>query len=181
MFFNITDSNFIYFFHLKIIMGYSIMTPFETKEAQQKMLEFLKQNYKSPNELAGKDCYKFTRGPADDLSYGSEEEAFLIGFDYSSSGFEREYVHRMCSWMAMMDGKKKKFRERELPFMIYDGCDNVALAPEKMSIDHRVVSDTGFWPWKEQFPLNLLGSKKLSKVIENELQRLTDLYKKSDI
>lgn len=160
------------------------MTPFESKEIQQKMLDFLKQNYKSPNALTGKDCFNFTRGPTDDLSYGSEEENFLVGFDYSGGGFEREYVHRMCSWMAMMDGKKKRFGDREFPFMIYDGCEDIALAAKKIeeSIDHRVVSDTGFWPWTEQFPLfDRAEIGAFNRKIKDELQCLTDLYKKSDI
>lgn len=157
------------------------MTPFE-KEKQHKMLEFLAGHFKSLSDLTGRKDYVDTRGPTDHLSYGSDEERFVIGFDYSGGGFDREYVHRVCAWMALIDGKRKKFNDRELPYVIYDGCEDIAIVQKKISkdIDHIVVDENGFHPMERDLLSLLVDSvefRRTNSIMKKEFQRLTQAYK----
>jgi hypothetical protein len=163
-------------------MGYSIMTPFE-EEKQQKMLKFLAEQFKSLNDLTGEKKYVYLRGPTDDLSYDADdEEKFVIGFDYSGGDFDRAYAHRMCTWMALMDGKRKSFEGKKFPFIIYDGCEDIAVVQNKISksIDHIIVDENGFYPLERDTTALLIESAKFSitnNIMKNELRRLTETYK----
>ena len=157
------------------------MTPFE-EEKQQKMLKFLAEHFKSLNGLTGEKKYVYLRGPTDDLSYGADEEKFVIGFDYSGSDFDRAYAHRMCTWMALMDGKRKSFEGRDLPFIIYDGCEDIAVVQKKISksIDHTVVDEDGFYPLERDMamlPIESAEFSRINSIMKTELQRLTEKYK----
>lgn len=163
-------------------MGYSIMTPFENERVRQQMLGFLGKNFRSPNELTGMTCYEYTSEPRTDVSYDSEEELFVIGFDYHGSGLGREYPYLICSWMAMMNGKRKDFGEiKDCPYIIYDGNEDIALVRHNLtSLDCQVVDENGFWPIKstefnrEEQP----KADALNLLVQNELKRLSKLYQK---
>lgn len=162
------------------------MTPFSNKESQKKMLEFLKRNYKDANTLTGKDYYLYASDPTTNLSY-SPKRGILIGFNYNAHGFEREYIFQICSWMAMVAGKTKKFEGKDLQFIIYDGVEDIVIAREKIEfkkgVDQRIVDEFGFCQSVFASPLICEfedgGAEAAAKIIRNQLIELTDLYKKA--
>jgi hypothetical protein len=125
--------------------------------------------------------------PTNKLSYTSEEDVQVIGFDYNSSGLKRTHYFVMCYWMAVTNGKRKLFGESLRPYVIYDGAEEMVLfINEKANkdFDYVEVNETGFRanPELKQHKkmLDFLGKKHLRKLrlidslIEKELQRLTD-------
>lgn len=155
------------------------MTPFE-EEKQQKMLKFLAEHFKSLNDLTREKKYVYTRGPTDDLSYGPKKEKSVIGFDYTGGDFGRAYAHRMCTWMALIDGKRKIFKGQTLPFIIYDGDEDILVVQKKMSqdIDHVVVDENGFYPMEQDMATLLISEfRRINSIMKTELQRLTEIYK----
>lgn len=165
-------------------MGYSIMTPFKSRKSQQKMLDFLTENFRGAHELSGKDYHKYLRGPIvnKDISYGSRKERNIIGFDYTGVGFCREYGFRICSWMAVTEGKRKIVGGREIPFMIYDGEEDILLLREQPIGERRedcvVTDEVGFYQLHETFFEPELSRKDADKLIQEELNRLSKLYRK---
>ena len=170
-------------------MGYSVMASFLNMESKDQMFDFLKENYKDANTLTGKTYYNFARGPTDDLSY-APKKGFFLGFDYNTSGFEREYAFQLCSWMAKTAGKTTKFAKKELPFIVYDGIENIALCEEGITlpktISQRVVDKYGFCSSSPAFTsfarLEFQDSKDVEEakdIIKNELIRLTNVYKEN--
>ncbi len=162
-------------------MGYSIVTPFENESTQQQMLIFLNQNFRTLNKLTGKTHYDHVTPPITDVSYDSDEESFVIGFDYNASGLEREYPYLICFWMAMMAGKKKDFDTvKDCPYIIYDGVEEIVLIRSKIAGFHQsqVVDENGFCP----IGLEMLTHEErpeadsLNSLVQNELRRLTGLY-----
>lgn len=157
-------------------MGYSIMTPFESIEKRDAMMEFLNKNYKKLDEIM--DNYKdYTRGPVFETSYGGDVMSPKIGFDYGSGcDLERDYVIRICSWMALMSGAQKEFQvngeKMRLPYLNYDGSEEWALIVSKeQSVDAIAVDKYGFRPIETPIISNKFFARMLKKKLDKELRR----------
>lgn len=104
-------------------MGYSITFPCKSKELQQKMLEFMEKNYKSPDKIFDQQ-YSASSDPTSEFSY--DKGKCKIGFNYSCMGEpESHYVYCVLYWMCLKVGKCKQFKEikASVPYIIYDGYE----------------------------------------------------------
>jgi hypothetical protein len=122
-------------------MGYNISTRVSGKDAYNRMLAFLKKEFRHYAELSG--------GSADDERYisdvGGNREHSLgtneIGFHYNSgwgagldgTGFERLYYQAVLNWVALTVGEVSShgFKEGKYPYTIYEGNSFTPLVPEK--------------------------------------------------
>lgn len=109
------------------------MTPFTDESQKKKMENFLSLHFKSLNTLIGKSIKEVEISeenilPQGELDYKSDIEKSIIGFNYSPSDMERDYFFVICCWMAVMNGKQKKFDSVGIkPFLIYDGFEDYVL------------------------------------------------------
>jgi len=171
-------------------MGYSVITPFESKEIQIRMFDFLLKNFRDVTKLTGEDHLQGMSNPTTDPSYPSKTEKIIIGFGYSGwASFERAYAFRLCCWMAQTEGKRIKFEGKEFPHIIYDGVEKMVLVPEnlefkKKNVDQIVVDNIGFYPLQDhQYFVSDVDSRndkpinKAGDIIYSELKRLNELYK----
>ena len=183
-------------------MSYSIMTPFDNKLEKQKMEEFLTTHFKTLNQLVGKTINEVEISEEEinvqgELDYKSEDELIVLGFNYSPGDIERDYFFSICCWMAITNGKQKKFDSNEAkPFIIYDGYENYALfvnekQPVKADFEWIEVDENAYRLLPTLVRLN--QNKKLKKLegkkyvnelemidslIKQELERLTGEWKK---
>lgn len=165
-------------------MGYSIMTPFADRGARDSMLEFLRAEYRTIDNVLGLKYDVVGSEPSDSLAYSSRKEKLVVGFDYSPVLLLHEYLHNTCFWMAKTAGKKKNFEGHMLPFVIYDGSRDIALLDTDVTFKSKkimkmVVDETGFAPCAHgPFELLTMGltPKKVNDAFRRELARLTQLY-----
>jgi hypothetical protein len=179
-------------------MGYSIMTPFENVEAQNKMLLFLEENYQDYTKVFSvnkkvKEPYHPSL-PRIDLNYGPRPEIPVIGFDYGAGTDldDREYAFLICYWMAVHGGARKNFQQYgNMPYVIYDGVEDWALFVNEKSqseIECVSVDGVGFRPTVDLLlpatgVLRLIiktfsqKQKKNDQIMKKELIRLNSIYK----
>ncbi len=90
------------------------------------MLRFLGKHFRHWAIVIGEgaDTPRYYRGPLWDGMSSNESLSYdsgscRIGFDYKSSGFEREYIFSICRWMAMTVGLDGR------PVVVYDGIEEI--------------------------------------------------------
>src|SRR3989338_5027192 len=161
-------------------MGYSILTPFANKQDQQCMLQFLQQHYRNEIKVLQYQDISGLSSPTDKPNYDSEKEPLCVGFDYKTwAAAGRAYAFRVCSWMAVHGGKQKRFSKHTLPYIIYDGHEDIAITSQPVQIkqDHSLVDEIGFYPLKE-YELAPANIPHADNLIRNELKRLTQLWRR---
>jgi len=108
-------------------MGYTVATPIRNEQDQALMFEFLFNNFRHWDDLRHRES-RYYRGPSvnGDLDY--DKGPCRIGFDFSTSGFEREYIFAVCRWMALKVGRVDTFPTKcrpevkgAHPVIAYDG------------------------------------------------------------
>ena len=173
-------------------MGYDIATPFSNKDKQRRMLNFLKKEFRTLNELTESREYLYVSSKPE-----TERELFMspkrlpiIGFHYNSScsSIEREYAWNVCTWMAIQDGARTRTSTGKRPYIFYDN-EKIVLVEDKeseKSEGRRVVDRIGFHPLslKQKYvdysgEFHIMDAKEVDKanrVLRAELERLTELY-----
>lgn len=98
-------------------MGYSIATPIRSNDLKQKMLRFLKKNWRNWPTLVGRpeDPQYLSDPRGGGLAY--DHGKCRIGFDFNASEGERMYGWCACAWMALKVGRKRNGH----PHFMYDG------------------------------------------------------------
>lgn len=112
-------------------MGYSIAIRTRSPKLQQKMLRFMKANYRNWPTVEGRpEGNAYAGEPSDDISYDKSKS--LIGLDYGAvSGWERVYAYTITRWMALkVGGLRATFpnvtpsrTSKPVPYMVYDGYE----------------------------------------------------------
>ncbi len=171
-------------------MGYSISAKFPSEELRDEVLAFLDKNFRDWVTLLGlSDEVEYVRGPTDDVSYGLDNIP-LIGFDFSTTNTAVQYAYRICTWMAVLISQLKNCDacalrldcltrpDCPLECINYDGCEDIPLE------EFKELDEIGFYPLtKRNIFLRWLEDKdlpKFNKLVKNELQRLTDLWRQED-
>ena len=163
------------------------MTPFESIEKRNIMFDFLSKNLVTIGALTGnpgQDEYTSSLCTNEDIAYGPEEDAPVIGFNYNGSSLSKDYAFRICYWMAAMAGPSKYVAQvnKELKYIIYDGdepwylVDKGVRLGEEASIE---VDNIGFRPISHRAHSLFFRKdtvKKFNQKIEAELQRLTKIW-----
>jgi len=110
-------------------MGYCISVNVRSVSLRDKMLQFLKENWRQWPELNGgsKDDPAYSCPPetGETLCYNSKRKC-NIGIEYHViDGAERDYIYQFCRWLAITIGKKKKFKgvEDSVSYIVYDGFE----------------------------------------------------------
>lgn len=176
-------------------MGYSIITPFRSEIERDRMLRFITINYRSFTALLTGDLDledSWTSFPTHNPSYGSDDYP-VIGFDYKSSDYEREYPYRICSWMAMHGGVTGLIRIGEsvieCPFLLYDGTEHVFLTKEKPNgeipsdISIIEVDNFGYYPINpklHRIDTDDHGIDWYNRLFHQEVQRLDSLWRQAN-
>lgn len=144
-------------------MGYSIAARIRSEAKRQKVLGFLKGNFRGWPEVEGRegDCY--ASNPTDDLSYDSNKAS--IGIDYGAcSGWERVYVYDFVRWVAIRFGdRRRKFKldsgsvsfPGPVPFMVYDGYEAWPLLVVDSKQDTLTVPEDHRWCCCDRFGARL--------------------------
>ena len=104
-------------------MGYSVYVEFKDEKSKDKMLAFMKQNYRELDTMVGFELITATAATLDDdLSYANKKHIHIVGFDYQSwvDAYERNYLNAITRWMALNSGCER-------PCIVYDGCENMWL------------------------------------------------------
>ena len=145
-------------------MGYSIMTPFTSKNIRDRMLAFMQENYKPWSELDNREA-DYTRGPlpGKELSYTNGKK-LVIGFDYNTTGMEREYTWQVCLWMTATIGKG---------YIWYDGLEKIDSSEWKIDADGLFII--------QRDTCHFLSDKEFAReesIVRNEIMRLNDLWRK---
>ena len=145
-------------------MGYSIMTPFRTKEDKKDMLSFLEEHYDPPQFV--KDYGPYLDGPTDKLSYGCDKEKHTIGFNYGCLENDVNlFVWCFCVWMAQRMGKNRKIKGAWSRYIVYDGYEFIAIEPDEkkaMYLREAFKMSPSTQDWDVQWGHDDVGFKKLN-------------------
>jgi hypothetical protein len=107
-------------------MGYSISVNIRSVRLRDKMLAFLEENWRRWPELDGgkREDPAFASDPetGKDVSYNNGQKC-NIGISYNACEPERDYIFQFIRWLAIIIGKKKRFKgiKDPVPYMLYDG------------------------------------------------------------
>ena len=156
------------------------MTPFPNKKAQQSMQAFLRQQLRRLNEITGNTEHgMYMSDPKTSLAYGTHKEK-VIGFDYKTVHYDREYCYLLCQWMAINAGKTKSFKGNILPYIIYDGIEDIPIASVKDTHPLReaiLVDEVGLHNNIEAQLLSVPSTPIIIPKMREELVRLTSEFK----
>lgn len=182
-------------------MGYSCAIHCRNKDLQQKMLKFLKKNYRRPEEVLGLEGRADSSNPSDNLSY--EDNKLCLGFDFCCMPEDvSHYVWSVLVWMSFKVGRRRWFNKLNatVPFVVYDGGnDKDDFWPRLLksewedkvpkAFQYCLVDDLGFssivgkiYTLRQKVGLRMLigrGLKKQDKLVRDELFRLNELWEKS--
>ncbi len=143
-------------------MGYSIMVQFSSRRRMDRMYNFLKENFKEWDKLAGV-ANRYSSGVlrGGELSYGGGRK-WVVGFDYNASAAEGYYIWAVCVWMAKVTGKE---------YVLYDG-------EERMPLSEFSFDSEGFYrPSDSELAWMLVDYGEKMALVVPELRRLGKLWR----
>lgn len=165
-------------------MGYSINTVFTSSVECNRMLTFRNKYFKSWDDLSGEK--NDVRGPDIDPSYYPKQYKYVLGFDYIHRGIPSvEYAYMLSFWMAINAGMRENINNNKIPFVNYDGEENIYLNVNNQISTFPVkttfinVDELGFRPLTKKHII-MTGSDQIyyyNHMIHEELKRLDQLYK----
>lgn len=187
-------------------MGYSIAIRPKNKKLKDRMIKFMNENFKSPEEVlynrqpyeSEEECYW---GPHDDLSY--DHGKLALGFNYGCSGDpEGDYMYAALRWMALKIGKKRKWKNmpESVPYMVYDGYEafpvilHGSIPIKDIPKDKRwaIYTEYGtkmlkycnkrsqeYHKYRAKFNEECLGIKNCEQKIKSAIKKLDELWNKT--
>ena len=186
-------------------MGYSVDVTIKSKRAHQKMVSFMRQNFRPYSSVFSESGFNpeqdWTKYLIPDSAYGRGK--CRLGFNFRASGgiIVRDYAYSVLRWMALQEGRVRplpKYTGSHAPvaYIVYDGKEAWPVLPRGVwggrvppAGEQHLTDDVGWQPprkeWGHTFPAPLyrlmLGRPKPDFVragdaIRHELVRLNNLW-----
>lgn len=181
-------------------MGYSVAVPVRSEKLRHKMQTFMDENFRDTTILFPK-VYKYSdaSNPTNNLAY--DHGKCRIGFNFNTSGSERQYIFALTRWMALQIGRKRTLQifrgtdtRASVPYYVYDGDEAcpIRLSDEwKDKAPSREDIGGGEWEMHDEFGWLVKGNHHVSfikkmydalvqRTMLAELQTLHDEIKRLD-
>lgn len=185
-------------------MGYSIAVPVRGEKLRQKMQAFMDEHYRDTVELFPK-VYKYSDASKPTANLAYDDGKCRIGFNYNTSGSERQYIFALTRWMCLQVGRTKRLEifhgsgiVEKVPYYVYEGnqaCP-IVLANEWKDKAPPRVGYPNEWEMHDEFGWLISNNREVSLIkrmysavtqrflkefetLHDEIKRLDALWKES--